>query len=58
MELTIFGPVLISIVFGLVVAGVEILIAGGSPWPVRGWLARAFVYACFCYLILFGKIKI
>jgi len=58
MQLTFIGPVLISLVFGLVVAAVEILIAGGSPWPVRSWLARAFVYMCFCYIILFGIIKV
>ncbi len=58
MELTIIGPFLISLVFGLVVAAVEILIAGGSPWPTRGWLARAFVYMCFCWIILFGVIKV
>jgi hypothetical protein len=58
MELTIIGPVLISLVFGLVVAGVEILIAGGSPFPVRQWLSRSWVYACFAYIILFGIIKV
>lgn len=58
MELTIIGPVLISLIFGLVVSGVEILIAGNSPFPVRGWLARAFVYMCFAYIILFGVIKV
>jgi uncharacterized protein involved in cysteine biosynthesis len=39
MELTIIGPVLISLVFGLVVAGVAQLIAG--PWTTRAWLAQA-----------------
>jgi len=58
MQLTLLGPVLIALVFGLIVSAVEILIAGGSPWPVRGWLARAWVYACFCYIILFGVIKV
>jgi uncharacterized membrane protein YagU involved in acid resistance len=57
MELTILGPVLISIVFGLVVAGVYYLIAG--PWPtIRAWLAAAWVLACLCYIILFGIITI
>lgn len=58
MELTIIGPVLISLVFGLVVAALEILIAGNSPFPVRVWLSRAFVYMCFCYIILYGVIKV
>jgi hypothetical protein len=59
MQLTIIGPVLIALVFGLVVSAVELLIAGaGGPWPVRAWLARAWVYACFCYIILFGIIKV
>jgi hypothetical protein len=58
MQLTIIGPVLIALVFGLVVAAVEILIGGGGPWPWRGWLARAWVYACFAYIILFGIIKV
>lgn len=59
MQITFIAPVLISIVFGLVVALFEVLIAGaGSPFPARGWLARAFVYACFCYIILFGVITL
>lgn len=57
MQLTLIGPVLIALVFGLVVAAVEILIAGGA-WSWRGWLSRAWVYACFCYIILFGVIKV
>jgi len=59
MQLTFIGPVILSIVFGLVVAAIELLIAGaGGPWPVRSWLARAWLYACFCYIILFGIIKV
>lgn len=58
MQLTLIAPVIISLVFGLVVAAVEILIAGNSPWPVRQWLSRAWVYFCFCYIILFGVIKV
>ena len=58
MQLTIIGPVLISLVFGLVVSAAEILIAGNAPWPWRQWLSRAWVYACFCYIILFGVIKV
>ena len=58
MQLTIIGPVLISLVFGFVVAAIEILIAGGAPFPVRQWLARAWVYACFCYIVLFGVIRV
>ena len=57
MQLTIIGPVLISLVFGLVVSAVEILIAG-VPWGWRPWLSRAWVYTCFCYIILFGVIKV
>lgn len=56
MQLTIIGPVLISLVFGLVVSAIEILIAGGAS--VRQWLARAWVYTCFCYVILFGVIRV
>lgn len=58
MQLTILGPVLIALVFGLVVAAIEILIAGGAPFPVRAWLSRAWVYFCFAYIILFGVIKV
>ncbi len=59
MELTIIGPVLISLVFGLVVAGVYFLLAGPrQPWPLWQWLASAWVLACLCYIILFGTIKI
>jgi hypothetical protein len=58
MQLTLIGPFLIALVFGLVVAAVEILIGGNSPFPVRSWLARAFVYMCFAYIVLFGVIKV
>lgn len=59
MQVTLIVPVLEAIVFGLVVAGVELLIAGpGAPFPVRSWLSRAWVYACFCWIILFGLIKL
>jgi hypothetical protein len=57
MELTIIPPVVIALLFGLVVAGVAQLIAGGA-WSTRAWLSIAFVYACFCYIILFGPIRI
>jgi hypothetical protein len=56
MELTIIGPVLISLIFGLVVAAVAQLIAGG--WNTRAWLSVAWVYACFCYIILYGVIRV
>lgn len=57
MDIRIFGPVLIAAAFGLIVAGLELFIAGDrSPWPVWRWLSRAWVYACFCYIILFGVI--
>lgn len=59
MQITLIVPVLIALIFGLVVAGVEILIGGsGAPWPFRAWLARTWVYACFCYIIIFGVIKL
>lgn len=57
MQLTLLAPVLISLVFGLVVAGVYFLIAG--PWPaLRSWLAMSWVLACLCYIILFGVITL
>lgn len=58
MQLTIIGPVLISLVFGLVVALVEHLIAHSVLLPVSGWLSRAWVYMCFAYIILFGVIQL
>ena len=59
MQITFIAPVLISIVFGLVVAGVQILIEGaGSPFPVRHWLAQAWRLACLAYIILFGIIRL
>lgn len=58
MQISLLAPLLIALVFGLVVAAVELLIAGAGAWPVRGWLARAWVYACFCYIVLFGIIKV
>lgn len=59
MQISVITPVLISLVFGMVVAAIELLIAGaGGAWPVRSWLARAWVYLCFCYIILFGVIRV
>lgn len=59
MQLTFIQPFLIALVFGLVVALGEALIAGaGSPFPWRAWLSRAWVYMCFCYVVLFGIIKL
>jgi hypothetical protein len=59
MQLSFALPVLVALVFGLVVAAIELLIGGaGGPWPVRTWLARAWLYACFCYVILFGVIRV
>lgn len=57
MQLTLLTPILIALVFGLVVAAVEQLIAAGAV-VVRPWLARAWVYACVCYIVLFGVIKV
>ena len=58
MQITLFVPVIISAVFGLVVSGIYSLIVGG-PFPLwRGWLANAWVLACLCYIILFGVIKV
>jgi hypothetical protein len=57
MQITFILPVIISAVFGLVVAGIYYLIAG--PWPaMRQWLAAAWVLACLCYIILFGVITL
>lgn len=59
MELTFIQPAVISIVFGLVVSGVYLLIAGPSaPWPFRQWLGYAWVLACLCFIILFGVIRV
>lgn len=59
MQVTLILPVVEAIVFGLVVSAVELLIGGsGNPWPMRQWLARTWVYACFCWIILFGLIKL
>lgn len=57
MDIRLFSPLLIALVFGVVVAAVEILIVG-SPWAWRGWLARAWVSAYFAYIVLFGVIKV
>lgn len=57
MILTLIGPALIALVFGLVVAGGYMLIAAPLiPW--RMWIAYAWVLACLCYIILFGPIKV
>lgn len=56
MTISFAQPILIALLFGLVVAGVEQLIAGA--FAVRPWLARAWVYACFCYVILFGVVHL
>jgi hypothetical protein len=59
MELAFVLPVIISAVFGLVVAGVYLLIAGPrTPWPLWQWLGYAWVLACLCYIILYGVIKV
>jgi len=62
MELTFVVPVVMSAVFGLVVAGFYLLIGGvppNPPWPWwRTWLALAWVLACLCYIVLFGPIKV
>jgi hypothetical protein len=57
MQITILVPVLMSAIFGLVVAGVYYLI--GGPWPsLRTWLALSWLLACLCYVILFGAIRL
>lgn len=59
MQLTLIQPAIISIVFGLVVGGVYILLAGPrQPWSLWQWLAYAWVLACLCFIILFGVIKV
>ena len=57
MQITLFVPVVISAVFGLVVS-VFYHIIGGSVPSWRGWLANAWVLACLCYIILFGVIRV
>lgn len=56
MILTFIQPVVIAIVFGLVVAGVAQLIQG--PWNWRQFWRDAWVFFCFCFIILFGVIKV
>ena len=56
MQLTVITPVIISLVFGLVVATIKQLILG--PWSWRGWGADVWVFFCFCFIILFGVIKV
>ena len=56
MTITFITPLIISLVFGLVVATVKQLIIG--PWNWRGWGADVWVFTCFCYIILFGAIRI
>lgn len=56
MELTFVQPAVIAIVFGLVVAGVYILIGTTPTW--RQWLAYAWVLACLAFIILFGVIRV
>ena len=58
MQITLFVPVVISAVFGLVVSGVYYLIGGGAFPLWRGWLALAWLLACLAYIILFGVIKV
>jgi len=58
MSIALFGPVLLSLVFGLVVSAIYFVVAGFGPWPWRQWLAYAWVLACLCYIILFGVIKV
>lgn len=56
MDIAIGTHVLAAVLFGAIVAAVEGLIAGGLS--LRPWLARAWVYACFCYIVLFGAIRV
>ena len=58
MDLSFGTQLLQAIVFGLVFAGLHILIGGAtSPWPWRTWLANATVLAGLAYIILFGLIS-
>jgi predicted cobalt transporter CbtA len=57
MSITIGTQILAAIVFGLVVRGVFVLIAG-SAWNWREYLAWAFAWACFAFIILFGPITL
>lgn len=56
MQFTLIQPAVISILFGLVVAGVYILIGTAPLW--RQWLAYAWVLACLAFIVLFGVIKV
>ena len=59
MQLTFIQPTIISLVFALVVATVAYLIKGlVSPWPWRDWLRDVWVFFCFCFIILFGVIRV
>lgn len=58
MVVTLGLQVLVAAIFGLVVAGVGILIEGTRPFPVRHWLALAWVLACLCYIVLYGVIAL
>lgn len=57
MSLSLGAQVLAAILFGLVVAGVEILISGAG-WSWRAFLAAAWRLACLAYIILFGLIRV
>lgn len=56
MQLTVIQPVIASLVFGLVVATIAQLILG--PWNWRGWGRDAWVFFCFCFIILFGVMTV
>jgi len=56
MEITFIRPAIIALVFGLVTATVSELIAG--PWNWRRWGENVWVRSCFCFIILFGAIKV
>lgn len=52
-------PFLESLFFAIVVATIKALLAGPpSPWPWVKWRVDVWVFFCFCYIILFGLIKL
>ncbi len=59
MTVTLGTHILAAIVFGLVFAGLRILIEGApKPFPWRHWIGEAVVLAGLAYLILYGAIAV
>lgn len=59
MDFSIGKQLAECIVFGLVVAGGYIVIAGPrKPWPLWEWLAVSWLLAWLCWIILFGLVQL